>query len=201
MGKGIDADGIQRVALSTGTDDFKIDRASGSISIVEFAHHEAHDGDAYKVTTSGIDVRDTILILTFTTPNSEKWLHCLFFAASTGGATFTLTEGGAFGGSGSVNVPVICRNRNTGNTSTILAELSGTAGSVTTDATPTGGGTVLVSESIGAGKDKSPGVSRDDGELILKQNTRYEAKLVGLADNVVGSITMSWYEHTDNRAA
>lgn len=179
-------------------EDIKIDSSTSSIQTIDYAHHEAHSGSAYKVTTSGIDIRDTILILTFTTANNAKWPHVLFFASSTGGATFTLTEGGAFGGSGSVNIPCINRNRNSDNTSGLLAELSGTVANVTTDATPTGGGTVLVSESIGTGKDKGSGESRDDGEIILKQNTRYEAKLVGLADNVVGAITMSWYEHQDN---
>ena len=65
-----------------------------------------------------------------------------------------------------------------------------------TPTNPTGGSIIVNPVVIGAGK-LVGGTSRNDNELILKQNTLY---LLEITNNVVGNNVITqlfdWYEHT-----
>jgi len=169
-----------------------IDEDTRSLQIIDYAHHEVHSGSSYhmhfSVSDAGAvaDPQDTCQI-SFTTPNTTKWLHMIWHAWAGGECTFWIREAPSGGTVGGDALTAYNKNRNSSNTSGIVSPVS--------QATLATGGTLLHNEYMGQGN-ASSGESRGTQEFILKQNTKYA---VGITDasNIVASITLDWYEHTD----
>ena len=180
------------------------DETTEALAIIDFEHHELHSGDHFNVQYSVADLGaattpDDMMTLTFKTPNTTKWLHMIVAAVSSSGARFRFIEGGTGGGASPTGtITAYNSDRNNKPASTIL-NLSSVAGSVSYDATLVTGGTSLVDVFIGAdglGVSFTGGTARGEQEWILKANTQYQLSIFE-ADNVPGTLQMSWYEHTN----
>lgn len=180
-----------------------LDKSTGALITVTYAHHEIHGGSHYTITYGVADIGaattpDDAITLTFTTADTSSWPHMVLLFESVGGALCRLREGGTGGGSPSGVITCKNNNRNSSKTSGLL-DISSTAGQVSYDAGLDTGGTLLVDEYIsGASTNQNKAGGGAQGgaryEWILKQNTRYQVSIFSAA-NVASSIVLHWYEH------
>ena len=181
----------------------KIDGGTYALLSMSHEHHETHAGShfyvMYSVASLGaMETPDDAITLTFTTPDTTKWGHFVFWGNGTAGWRVRLIEaptGGAATPTGQLTI--LNKHRNSSTVSTFTD--GSTANQVNYDATLATGGTTLWDQYLeGSGGPQSGGTgtgSRD--EIVLKQNTTYQLSLYGTDANP-GTLYMSWYEHTDN---
>ena len=171
----------------------RFDSSTHSLHTVDYAHHEVHAGSSYNIVYSVPDLgamatpADEINI-SFTTPDTTKWMHMIFSAIVGGEALFQVIEaptGGLTSPTGQLTA--INHNRNS-------SKVTGVSAFNYDGATPTGG-TTLISKYIGQGN-ANPGQSRAENEFVLKQNTLYAVRLYDTT-NITAAIILDWYEHTD----
>ncbi len=184
----------------------RIDAATNSLICITYEHHEVHGGSHYNLHYSAADVGaltspNDMMTLTWTTPNTTKWLHMVLAAITSSGARLRFIEDGTGGGASPTGIITARnRNRNYDDASTIInVEGTPAAGSVSYDATLVTGGTSLLDLYVGVdglGKTFATGLIRGSQEWVLKQNTQYQVSLFE-EDNVPGMLQLSWYEHTD----
>jgi hypothetical protein len=167
----------------------RVDQATRSLQMIDYAHHEIHAGSHYMYTDavelgSG-GVQDYLL----TTPNTTKWIHMLFDLDGSAITQFDLYEGSDKTGT-TAQTPGNS-NRNSANTAGLTIH-KGTSGG-TTDGTLLNrykGGALSAQSRAGAG-------SRNDQEIVLKQNTKYILRVTsGTAANLT-NVRLEWYEHTN----
>lgn len=171
----------------------RIDVATHSIQIIDFAHHEIHDGSHFMFTDSlELDATATQDYL-ITTPNTTKWSHLSFSFDGTAITTLEVYEGSDK--TGTTSQTIFNNNRNSATASGNTLH-KGTSGG-TTD------GTKIWSHKSGTatGAASTTGASSSqDSEIILKQNTKYIFRLTsGTTDNLV-NIAFNWYEHISKSA-
>lgn len=190
----IDADTIKPI---------RIDGSTHSIQTIDYGHHEIHAGSAYSAfeVDSDFDASDEINIC-FVTPNTTKYLHMLVSAVCSSYAELKLCEKTTITASTGTNKLARNRNRNQSDESVIVSTFDGSAYSYTSNATITNEGTILHSEMLGGGSKQGGAASggRNVNEFILKANTTYAFKLIGIgvsANNGVASLEVTWYEHID----
>lgn len=166
----------------------RIDKATNALEVIEYQHHEIHDGDHYfygdSLTLASAATQDYLI----TVPNTAKWPHILFDLDGLGITQFDLYEGSDK--TGTTSQTARNNNRNSGNTAGMTIH-KGTSGG-TTD------GTLIRSYKSGSTSAiaKSLSLARSDEEYILKQNTKYILRVTsGSNDNLI-NIKMVWYEHT-----
>jgi len=183
----------------------RIDPSTHATTTISYPHHEAHAGSAYEIIYSvasvgGLTTPNDTMTLSFKTPNTTKWMHIIIQAICHSGSLVSMYEGKTGGGANPTGIlPAINYNRNSTNTSGILDVAGTNAGNVSYDATVFTGGTTLFSTYVGAdgvGQSSVGGSHKNGEEFILKQNTFYQVALVE-TDTVPGTISLSWYEHTD----
>lgn len=181
-----------------------LDRSTFALTVVNYEHHEVHEGSHYNCSYSvasvgALETPSDMMTLTFVTPNTTKWVHLIFVAICSSGARLRFIEGGTGGGASPTgNVSVYNSNRNSVNVSGIL-DLGSVANKISYDATLVTGGISLVDVIIGAeglGTSFVAGSSRPEQEWVLKRNTQYQLSLYE-TDTVPGTLQMSWYEHAD----
>lgn len=173
----------------------KKDDITGVSIGINYPHHEIHEGDAYTaevVATGGDGTKATI---TFTTPDTAKYMHIIVHARSNVEAHYTLGEGPTIGDGTGTNFTVYNRNRNSSNASGVLGTKAVTACQMTEGATVSNFGTIL--EEIHFGNGKVGGESRGNDEWILKRNTTYAIECESEAASSDNMIEIDWYEHTD----
>ena len=176
------------------------DAATGALAIVDYPHHEVHEGEAYELSAIDVDL-DTAdkLTIAFKTPDTTKWLHCVVLASNSSASKLEVLRGPTItNGTGSDMVPYN-RNHNSQNTSGVSSiKATPVAGQATLTPTITVDGTAVHTQVLGTGKDKGSSGSRGDEERVLAQNTVYAFRITGLADNGLASLSVSYYEHTDD---
>jgi len=193
---------VQIQALEGANESFqypRLDASTLSMQTIEYEHHEIHSGSAYiaSATDADLDTADELAIA-FTTPNTLKWLHLVAYASNTSSGTWEVLEGPTITLDSGADLPVFNHNRNSAKTSAVLTiETVPEVGEMTLNPTITNDGTVLMTELIGAGREKVGGESRSDNEWVLKQNTTYAFRITGNANDGRASIKLTWYEHTD----
>lgn len=165
-----------------------VDSMTGGLPVLEYEHHEIHEGDHYFIDIFDDIANGGIYELLLVTPNTTKWIHLVYEYLWQTEGEFELFEGVATDADGTV-VPNFNNNRNSLNT----------AGMVVTH-TPTNptGGTSFSHNQIGNGKSIG-GSRRADQEKILKPNTKY---LMRASNQTIGfsnlfNIQLDWYEHTN----
>ncbi len=174
----------------------RLDTATEALKCIDFADHKRNEGDEYTVTYLVADLGaattpNDVMSLAFSTPDTTKWLHMNISLVSVAGTRFRLIEGSTGGGgAGTGDLTVYNSNRNSTNTSGIISH-AGTpaAGKVTYDSNLFTGGTSIIDVYLGTNE-------LHTYKLILKQNTKYQTSLYNTA-NDVGSISLTWSEHTD----
>ncbi len=187
-------------------DDLQIDHVGNSLEIISDEHFEVHEGSHYNIqySVASLGAATTpadMMTLTWTTPDTTKWLHMEVAATSNSGAQFRFIEGGTGGGASPTGILTAHNShRNDNNISGIInIESVPAAGSVSYDATLVTGGLSLIDVFIGAdgqGNNFSVGADRGAQEWILKQNTQYQISLLD-TDTIPGTLQMNWYEHAD----
>ena len=166
----------------------RLDTSTHTLQTIDYAHHEIHTGSHFMYTDSvelGAASQDYLI----TTPNTTKWAHMIFVMDGSAITQFRLYEGSDK--VGTTDVAVGNNNRN----STTLPGVTihkGTSGG-TTD------GTLIHQYKGGSATNQSRGESgsRNDEEIILKQNTKYILRVTAFAADTLTNIKLEWYEHTD----
>jgi len=180
-----------------------LDGVSEGLITIDYAHHEAHEGDAFE--TSAVDESmgdgDTI-VLAFKTMSAPKRVHVIIEFATAAGGHVDIIEGPTWDNqSGTLN-PIYNRKREASMGSSGLLEDQGQASfivsdNVILDPTTFAGGTAVHTHYI-FGATKTPASARGVHEWLLKPDTQYGIRLT--ADGVTngGQIIITWYEHSDS---
>lgn len=178
-----------------------LDSNTNSIETITYPHHEIHAGNSFKADINTNDLDDEgdedALHISFTTPNTTKWMHLIVEATATGAADLSITEAPTGGVAGGDDLTIFNKNRNSSTISGAISTGSSTANKMTQDASAPTGGTVVHHWKFGTGKNKIGGSVRSIEEFILKQNTKYSFRLSSATDAIIAQLTLHWYEHTN----
>lgn len=166
------------------------DKTTQAIKVIDYAHHEIHDGNHYKAgyQDTSMDTDDTIAIV-FTTPDTTKYMHWQLTSQSTGACTIQVFSGPTLSAEGTAVTP-FNRNQNSTNTSDMVVKHTPTI---------TSNGTKIVEKWVGSVgfKETTGGEHRGESEIILKRNTQYLVLCTANADAIKCAIGGDWYEHTN----
>ncbi len=180
-----------------------VDKSTDSFAVVDFSHHQIHDGSSFSVHIFDTDWDKTdSMNVAFTTPDTASWVHMFPIVDATSITTFTVYENCTVtAGSGT---PYLAHNRNRNAVGTITSTVSSlaavpVAGEVSLNVTIVTTGTVMHEELFGANKKGgSAEGGRDINEYILRQDTTYcfDMRHLDLGDdNVIANMMLNWYEH------
>lgn len=168
------------------------DGASKAITVIEYPHHEIHDGNGYFAVYSALANTAGTIAVRVQTPNTTKWAHMIFEIDSALAATAQLWHPTTMTDVVGNRITPMNRDHNSSNTS-----------GLTICHTPGGSqaGTANLTQYIGAsasgGRVAEGGGSSSRHEFILDQNSSYYILVTSRADNNAMSIIMDWYEHTN----
>jgi len=171
----------------------RLDKTTRALSTIDYAHHEAHEGDGYFAIYSAVK-NDTATIEVYVlTPNTTKWAHMLIAVECSLAGTAQLWEGTTKTYVSGNQIVPFDRNRNSAKTSGLTichtpdGSETGTASMTQYVGATASGGRVAVGGATGSERE----------EFILKQNTAYLIRGTSRADGNAISIALSWYEHTN----
>jgi hypothetical protein len=168
---------------------YSLDRITRALNVIDYAHHEIHAGSHFLYTdaiTLGAAATQDYLI---TVPDTTKWPHIIFILDGSAITQFDLYED--TDKNGTTLQTVGNSNRNSANVAGVTVH-KGTEGGSTD-------GTLIHTYKGGSATNQARGNAgtRNDEELILKQNTKYILRATsGTAGNLV-NVNLSWYEHTN----
>lgn len=174
-----------------------LDYVSGARTIIDFAHHELHDGSSFVTALTGTAKNDgTVINIYLKTPGtavSEKRVHLLARASASGAAWFRIKEGIAPTGT---TAQAIYNRARESSTTSVVYDNAGTPvqGRATGNITHTGGTEIYTSLIPGAGK-SAGGESRAEAEFILAPNTGYVFEVESDASGLTLGLELDWYEH------
>lgn len=167
----------------------KIDQTTSGKAQLEYAHKEIHSGDAF-YHFANVELDDAATLeRCIVCPDTTKWGHFYFVCESQSQITVELYENVTIN---DLPYTVFNHNRNSAkvNSLTIWNLLSAVGATLIwkwvsggPTATPRVGGT--------------PGILRQEQELILKQNTNYLVRITSNTDDNTVSLFLTWYEHTN----
>lgn len=171
-------------------DEIRIDESTNSLQCIDYAHHEIHEGDAYRCFKNKDIANSESFNLAFTTPDTTKWVHFTFSVEHELQGDLKLYEG-VTSWTGGAAATITNANRNSTATSGIT--------DMATDVTVTLGTPIILVHEVGGSGKKSGSASNHDLEWVLKQNTTY---YLVFANQAVGAtnetnLQLDWYEHTD----
>ena len=174
-----------RVTIMDGDgNEVEIDEIAQSIQVIDFVHHEIHEGNHYFI--SGYTELDTDGTLTFAvTTNATTQPHMTWDITTSGKANVVVYEGSTISGGSAVTA--YNSNRASSNTSTLTIVSGPTVNST---------GTLIASSGFGGGTRASPfgGTATHEGEIMLATSTIYQWTITAEADNNVIDYIGSWYE-------
>lgn len=167
------------------------DTLSHGAVVVDFEHHEIHEGDAFLVIYSALKSNAETIEIRVATPNTTKWAHMVFEIQGALAGTAQIWEDTTKTHAAGNAITPVNRNRNSAATS-----------GLTVCHTPAGAeaGAAMFTHYFGASS-QSGLVSEGGGaggrhEFILKQNTAYLIRATSRADGNALTIILDWYEHT-----
>ena len=169
-----------------------IDSATDVLEVIDYVHHEIHDGNHFYIqgyVTMGTTT--TPLRIKLVTPDSAKRAHFVFRVESSGITSMTLDEDATGGMTGGTAIVPLNNDRNSTTASGMVLTSGVTAA--------TSYVTRIDNDKWGAAGFKSNiggGGGRED-ELILKENTTYLRTFTSFADANIIQFRASWYEHTN----
>jgi hypothetical protein len=193
----------------TGDDTYQVprlDATTHALEVIDFAHHEIHDGSFFCASYSEVNADDGDYVsLYFKTPDTNLEVHMFCQWQSSGAAYFRIREGAVVTANTGTTQAAINRNRRSSNTSKMFDNATTpVAGKVMSDVTLADhtasvagdkGGLVIYEGYFGAGR-STPGGNRNDDEYILKQNMGYVFEIESDAADVIASVNLAWYERT-----
>lgn len=166
----------------------RIDTATHTMQSIDYTHHKLQAGDHFMYTDSvtlGAESQDYLI----TTPDTTKWAHMIFMMDGSAITQFRLYEGADR--IGTTDQTLGNSNRNSSSTPGLTIHKGQSGGS--TDGTlihQYKGGSATNQARSGTG-------SRNDEEIVLKQNTKYILRVTGFAADTLCNIKLEWYEHSD----
>lgn len=184
------------------TDDVRIDALTNALIIVDFAHHEAHEGCAFHSQAFDLSMGNSdTLILAFKTPPGTNRAHMLLGFITNGDAHMELIESPTWTNQTGALNPIYNRKRGAG--SSALLEDQAQAGFVASDnlilnPTDLAGGTSVLMIYSYAERAKAEAGVRGDSEWILAPDTQYAVLLTSDVTSNSGQILLDWYEHADS---
>jgi hypothetical protein len=167
----------------------RLDAATEVMMIIDYSHHEVHAGSHFLYTDAVLLASEAAQDYLITTPNTTKWAHMTFVLEGSAITQFELYEGADRDGTTPQTVGNSNRNSAVAATTTVH---KGTSGG-TTDGTRLH----LYKSGSATQQSRSGGGTRNDDELILKQNTKYILRVTSGTNGNLTNVRMSWYEHTD----
>ena len=183
-----DGNQISKIQDSNGSP-LVADTTTGAISTISYTHKEIHDGTHYHYRCYEALLKQGVRDFLIITPNSDKLAHMTIGITNSAGVVeIDLREAATYSATG---VLANSRNRNRtfpDNNTTLIYD----------SPTITGIGNSLQCSSLGAGKNKPGGESRDSEEIVLDSDTVYLLRITEL--NVEATRidwTFDWYEHTN----
>jgi hypothetical protein len=169
----------------------RLDRATNTIQVIDYGHHETHAGSHFFYTDYDNDVDVAApKYYRLTTPNTTKWIHMFAITYSEGVGTWELFEGATVDNAGTT-ATVINNDRNSATAAGLV---------VAYDPTSTADGTLIKIWRTGSGTTAPTRVGSEssrDQEIILKQNTTYFLKFTPDSNDAKTAIDLEWYEHTN----
>jgi len=165
----------------------RIDSSTETIMMVEYAHHEIHDGTSY-TTNHTADISNGFnMDILLVTPDTTTYGHMTYEIESELEMDFSLYEDTTTSNNGTT-LNIYNRNRNSASTATLTASHTPTVTSV---------GTKIRTWHTGSKKDFGGG-DRATHEIILKRNTKYLFRLTNSSGaNNYMSAKIDFYEHAD----
>ena len=184
------------------------DGVSGVLGVIDFEHHEIHDGDSFVCHYAG-EVTNTgeMTIIAFNTPDTAERVHVVVEYTATAFARALLIEAPSIDVDEGAALLIFNRNRNSAKTSRVLSiETVPVANRATSYNEAQAGGaniTINAANTVsehhiggGSGPFGTGGGQMQRDEYILKQNTQYAFILEALNDDTnVHNLHVSWYEH------
>ena len=165
----------------------KKDLLTSAIPTIDYPHHELHAGNHYYMLEQTLLGNGETRTFIVSQPDTLKWGHFIFATTAAAEITIKLTEGVSVEALGTP-ITTINNNRNSPNMAAVLV--------YHTPTNPTGGTVIVPPTIVGAGVQVG-GTSRNDNELILKQNTLYMLEITnGTALGNLLTQLFDWYEHT-----
>ena len=176
----------------------RIDLATRTLQVIDYAHHEIHSGNHY-VCREVVDLPiNNVYDIQITTPNTTKWGHMIFSFEVENETEFWVYENVTINIAGTA---LTCgnRDRNSANTAGIsLAGIQNTSIANANADTAIAGATLLAHGILGSGVQEG-GASSSREEVILKQNEDYTVRFSASAAVYV-NFQLDWYEHTNKDA-
>ncbi len=190
-------------------DKVRIDAGSNSLQVIDFEHHQVHNGSAFTCThTQDVSDINDRTIISFLTPDTAKYLHITAAASATAVALASIIEAPTITDNEGDSLTVFNRRRVGSPTATTVWDTS-TDGDTQGQATffsianmgEVTGGLLLASIPLGASTSPTKsigGLARAQQEWILKPDTLYAFEVKSLdASNNTHWLELDWYEHTD----
>ncbi len=167
----------------------RLDKSTNSIQTIDYEHHEIHAGSHFLYTDS-VELDNAVAQdYMITTPNTTKWAHMTFLASGSAITTVQVYEAGDRTGTTGQTLYNSDRNRLTASGLTIHKGQSGG----TTD------GSLIWQRKSGAaaGASRTGAEATRNGELILKQATKYILRITSGTNDNLTNLQLEWYEHTN----
>ena len=158
----------------------RLDQATNSLQIIDYAHHEIHAGSHFFVSGVATLPINDVLDFVWVMPNTAKWVHWLWKIGSSVEMAWYVYENAIVNNALANVITPFNNNRNSlaisGTTMRFEVQADLAAANVDTDVTTA---ILLKSGIIGAGK--SSGSENRESELNLKQGATYCLRVVAAA--------------------
>jgi hypothetical protein len=172
----------------------KVDEYSGASISIDLAHHEVHEGDAFRVSYPNTNVSSGAQTLFYVkAPNSDKRMHTVFSVEANLPGLLYFYEGPTISGSAiGTALTIFNFDRNSTKASQATAyhtpTISGTAY-----------GTMISTRTLGSasgpgGNTRVGGAARDTFEYILKKNEGYLLRFIADTNGTRITNIAEWYE-------
>lgn len=167
----------------------KIDQSTSAAAVVDYEHKEVHTGDAFYVTQVDEVDSGNVTSHRFYPPNTMEWMHFYFIIEAQAACLIEIRE--SITDVLEASSGIFNRNRNFTDASTTMGHERQTSAAT--------GGTVIWSWASGGAtaQSRTPALTRQSGELVLKQGTKYEVRVTSSVNNNNVSTYFTWYEHTN----
>lgn len=170
-----------------------VDNSTETLQVIDYEHHETHSGSHYLVCSVQELSINQVLDFTFTTPNTDKWIHLTWEIEPESETAWYVYEGAVITNALANSITPRNNNRNSANTSDTLLKYEIQANLATANADTNVTGSILLENGI-TGSGKSGGDSERSRELVLKQDTIYCLRAVADTAGYI-NFCMQWYEH------
>ena len=173
----------------------RIDKATDSLQIIDYAHHEIHSGSHFFV----VGVQDLsinqVLDFTWAMPNTTKWAHWVWKFDTESELAWYVYENAVVTNPLANALMPLNSNRNSATVSgtTMKYEIQANLTAANADTNVTAA--TLIKSGI-SGSGKTGGSDSRESEIILKQGATYCLRAVATAAGYI-NFDMEWYEHTD----